>query len=130
MRARVEKVEVLGWNKLYTEQFKLEDCRFFNLDKFGQLKPLSKFASDEDIMLAGSETLKLDNQKNGWKVLCIHQHANGGEFMCVATVTSVRLLAEIGKYGYQHIGTTSKNFCDITDEDIQRNVKFAATEID
>ena len=48
-----------------TEQFKLEDCRFLKLDKFGQLKPLSKFASDEDIMLADSATLKLDNQNNG-----------------------------------------------------------------
>ena len=64
-----------------TEQFKLEDCRFFKLEKFGQLKPLSKFASDEDIMLADSATLKLDNQKNGRKGVCVHQHANG-IFLC------------------------------------------------
>ena len=39
----------------------------FKLENFGQLKPLSKFVSDEEIMLADSATLKLDNQKNGWK---------------------------------------------------------------
>ena len=65
-----------------TEQFKLEDCRFFKLDKFGQLKPLSKFASDEDIMHANIATLKLNNQKNGWKGVCVHQHANREKIMC------------------------------------------------
>ena len=50
-----------------TEQFKLEDCYCFKLNNSGQLKPLSKFASDEDIMHADSATLKLDNQKNGWR---------------------------------------------------------------
>ena len=65
-----------------TERFKLEYCRYFMLDKSGQLKFLSKFANDEDIILADSATLKLDNQKNWWKGVCIHQHANGGKFMC------------------------------------------------
>ena len=44
-----------------TEQFKLEDCRFLKLDKFGKLKHISKVSSDEDIMIADSATLKLDN---------------------------------------------------------------------
>ena len=52
------------------------------LDDFGQLKPLSKFASDEDIILADSATLKLDNQRIGWKGVCVHQHLNGEKFMC------------------------------------------------
>ena len=42
----------------HTEKFKLEGCRFFKLDKSGLLKPLSKFASDEDIIHAGIATLK------------------------------------------------------------------------
>ena len=33
-------------------------------------------------MRADSATLKLDNQKNGWKGVCVHQHANGDKFMC------------------------------------------------
>ena len=27
-------------------------------------------------------TLKLDNQKNGWKGVCIHQEANGDDYFC------------------------------------------------
>ena len=60
-----------------TDKFKLEDCRFLNLDNYVQLKPLSKFARDGDIIHADSATLKLYNQKNGWKVVCVHQHENG-----------------------------------------------------
>ena len=52
------------------------------MDKSGQLKPLSKFASDEDIMHANIATLKLNNQKNGWKGVCVHQHANREKIMC------------------------------------------------
>ena len=92
----------------------MEDCQFLNLEEFGQLKTLSKFAIDEDIMIADSATLKSDNQKNGRKGVCVHQHANW-ENSCaesiplgLTTVTSVRILVEIGKYGYQHIGTTQK----------------------
>ena len=59
------KIKIDKRNSTQTELFKLEDCELFNLDKSGHLKPLSKFASDEDIMHADSATLKLDNQKNG-----------------------------------------------------------------
>ena len=78
------------------------------------MKPISKCASDEDIMLEDSATLKFYNQKNGWKGVCIHQSENGKK-SCVefvplgfATVTPVKLQAAIGKYGYQHIGTIEK----------------------
>ena len=97
-----------------TKQFKLEYCAFLKLEKFGQLESLSKFVSDEDIMLADSATLKVDNHKNGWKVVCVHQHVNGGkscaEFVPFIsyTTTSVRFQAAVGKYGYQHIGKTAK----------------------
>jgi hypothetical protein len=33
-------------------------------------------------MMADSVTLKLDNQKNGWKGVCVHQEANGEWFKC------------------------------------------------
>ena len=46
------------------------------------MEPLSKFAIDEEIMLAGSATLNLDNKNNRWKVVCVHQHANREKFMC------------------------------------------------
>ena len=65
-------------------------------------------------MLADSATLKLDNQKNGWKGVASSSMQMGknscAEFLPlgVATVTSVRFQAAIGKYGYPHIGTTGK----------------------
>ena len=34
------------------------------------------------MMTAHSATLKLDNQKNGWKGVCVHQEANGEAFNC------------------------------------------------
>ena len=34
---------------------------------------------DEDILSADGETLKLDNQKNGWKGVCVYQEHNGNE---------------------------------------------------
>jgi hypothetical protein len=36
------------------------------------------------VMVADSAMLKLDNQKNGWKGLCVHQEANGESFNCPA----------------------------------------------
>ena len=103
------------------------------MEKFGQLKPLSKFASDEDIMLADSETLKLDNQKSGCKVFFIHQHSNGEKFRCGVCAIGCRYCyirkASGGdwKIWLSTYWDNSKYCCDITDEDIQRNVKFTAT---
>ena len=106
------------------------------LGNYDQMKPLSKLASDEDIIHADTATLKLDNRKNGWKLVCVHQHANGGKFMCGA--------CSIGRcYCYIREASGSdwtiwlsaywdkrNNYCDITDEDIHQNVKFVTTELD
>ena len=119
-----------------TEHFKLEDCWFLKLDKCGQLKPLSKFASDEDIMLADSATLNSDKQKNGRKGVWFHQHANGEKLLC-----GVRAIGSFYCYICKASGRDwkiwlsaywddSKYCCDVTDEDIWQNVKFAATKLD
>ena len=94
------------------------------MEKFGQLKPLSKFASDEDIVLADSETLKLDNQKNGWKGVCVHHHENGGKFMCRVRAIGRRYCyirkASCGdfKICLSVYWDNRKNCRDITDEEI------------
>ena len=54
-------------NTKQTVQFKLEDVTFFKKDSGGQLRKLPRIAPRHDIMTADSATLKLDNQKNGWK---------------------------------------------------------------
>ena len=73
-----------------TQQFKVEDATFFKKDEQGKLSQLPWDASDEDIMTADSLTLKLDNQKNGWKNVCIHQQHNGNGYTC-----HIRALARI-----------------------------------
>jgi hypothetical protein len=63
-----------------TIQFKLEDITFFKTDKNGIMRCLPRNAPHSLIMTAESATLKLDNQKNCWKGVCVHQEANGEAF--------------------------------------------------
>ncbi len=63
--------------KKQTVQFKVEDVMFFKTDKHGILRCLPHNAPFSLIVTAKSATLKLDNQKNGWKGVCVHQEANG-----------------------------------------------------
>ena len=62
-----------------TVQFKLEDTMFFRQDAKGHLFQLPINALDEDILSEDEATLKLDNQKNVWKGVCVYQEHNGDE---------------------------------------------------
>jgi hypothetical protein len=64
------------------QQLKLGDVTFFKKSAAGQLHQLSCQADDALILSGDSATIKLDNQKNGWKVIFIHQEANGEESLC------------------------------------------------
>lgn len=86
-------------------------------------------------MTADGATLKLDNQKNGWKGVCVYHEANGDNMHC-----PVRALAR----RYLHLrsrGSDSKTFlsayyddtgkrADVTNEDVSRALKSAATVLD
>ncbi len=65
-----------------TVQFKMEDVTFFKKNKQSTLVCLPCNAPASLINTADSATLKLDNKKNGWKGVCVHQEANGEEFKC------------------------------------------------
>ena len=69
-------------NTKQTVQFKQEDVTFFQKDSVGQLCKLPRTAPSHSIVTADSATLKLDNQKNGWKGVCVHQEANGEIKFC------------------------------------------------
>ena len=69
-------------NSKQTVQFRIRDVTFFKRDTLGNLRQLSRMASDADILSADSATLKLDNQKNGWKGVCVHQETNGNLIHC------------------------------------------------
>ena len=60
----------------------MEDVTFFIKRKGGRIRKLPWNASDEVIMTACSATLKLDNQKNGYKNVCVHHEANGETSNC------------------------------------------------
>jgi hypothetical protein len=63
-------------------QFKLEDVKFFKRNKMGTLVCLPSDAPAALVLTADSATLKLDDQKNGLKGVCVHQEANGELFNC------------------------------------------------
>ena len=60
-------------------QFKLEDTMFFRQDVKRHFCQLPRNALDKEILSADGETLKLDNQKNGWKGVFVYQEHNGDE---------------------------------------------------
>ena len=57
----------------------MEENIFFNKKAKRHLRQLSRNTLDEDILSADGATLKMDNQKNGWKGVCVYQEHNGDE---------------------------------------------------
>lgn len=69
-------------NTKQTEEFKLGDITFFSKDLRGQLRCLPRDAPADLILAAEGATMKLDNQKNGWKGVCVYQECNGDPIHC------------------------------------------------
>ena len=65
-----------------TIQFKFEDVTFFKKNVLGHFCCLRCNAEDTLIAIADGARLKLDNQRNGWKGICIYQEANRDPFLC------------------------------------------------
>ena len=55
-----------------TVQFKLEDTILFFQDAKEHFLQLPINALEEETFSADGATLKLDNQKNGWKGVCVY----------------------------------------------------------
>ena len=117
-----------------TVQFRIMDVTFFKRDKRGRLKQMDRNASAEEIMKADSCTLKLSNQKNGWRGVCINHHANGDATLCPVKALGRRyihiksnkhkpetFLSTYWQKGERH---------DVTDGDIRKALKFAAGILD
>lgn len=75
-----------------TVQFKFEDVTFFKRNRDGELRCLPRNSPDCLIATADGATLKLDNQKNGWKGACIFQEANGDSYFCPVRAAARRYL--------------------------------------
>jgi hypothetical protein len=80
-------------------------------------------------MTAESATLKLDNQKNGWKGVCVHQEANKEAFNCPVKVLACQVI-HLRENGGDHKSLLSTFYLDrihydVTGEDISKGLKMA-----
>ncbi len=121
-------------NSKQTEEFKLGDIMFFRNNAQGNLRCLPRDAHANLIELADGATMKLDNQKNGWKGVCVYQQANGDSIDC-----PVRALGR----GYVHLRSHGVTDCtilsayyyggkqfDVTAEHISTALKMAARALE
>jgi hypothetical protein len=116
-----------------TVQFKIEDVTFFRKDATGNLRQLGRNAPEDLIMTAESATLKLDNQKNGWRGVCIHQEANGEPIACPVRALGRRYVTirrhsdnpTLSLSSYYNKGARQ----DVTDKHIRGALKLAAAAL-
>jgi hypothetical protein len=119
-----------------TVQFRMCDVVFFLRNEYGKSKQLPRNAPEEDIMNAECATLKLDNQKNGWRNVCVNQHHNGDELF-----SPVRGLGRRYIHIRKHMrGNWKTNLSavfdekgkrsDVTDKHIRQGLKLAASALE
>jgi hypothetical protein len=117
-------------NTKQTQEFKLGDITFFAKDKQGNLCCLPWDVPSEEIKAEDGAIMKLDNQKNRWKGVCIYQESNGDPTHCSVWALSRHYLhlRENGASqktvisAYFHDG---KRF-DVTSDHINSALKLAA----
>ena len=119
-----------------TVQFRMCDVAFFKFNKFKQLRLLPHTASDKDILSADSASLKIENQKNGWKNVCVHQEWNGEPYNSGVRALGRRYV-HIRRHAYTQTYQTElsaffvkgKRY-DVRDRDVRSALKLAATMLD
>jgi len=115
----------------WTVQFKLEDITFFDRNERGQLRCLPRDAPFATLLQAEGATLKLDNQKNGWKGVCVYQQHNGDACRCPVRALARRVIhlrtnrASASGKEYLSAYWTKGKRCDATADDISRHLKLA-----
>ena len=121
-------------NPKKTEEFKLGDIMFFWKDTQGNLRCLPRDAHSDLIESADGTTMKLDNQKNGWKGVCVYQQANGDPVDCPVRALGRRYV-HLRSHGVTKRTIISayyyggKRF-DITAEHINAALKMAARALE
>ena len=120
-------------NATQTQQFKVKDVAFFGTNSRGKLYRISPNARDFDIMNATCATLKLDNQKNGWKGVCINHEHNGDNVHCAIRALGRRFL-HIRRHTTCDTTPLSAYFEGgsqkfVTDQHIRDAIKHAATAL-
>jgi len=122
-----------GTGETQTKQFKMKDLAFFGTNSAGRVYRIPANARRFDIMNATCATLKLDNQKNGWKGVCVNHEHNGDSTFCAVRALGRRYLHIRGHTSddttllsaYFENGTRK----DISDQDIRDGLKMAAVAL-
>lgn len=65
-----------------TVEFRMKDVTFFEKDQRGRIRQMPRNATEERILQAVGATLRLTNQKNGWKNVCVFHFTNEEEVLC------------------------------------------------
>ena len=118
-----------------TVQFRLQDVTFFAHDRLGRLQQLPRHAPAHVLLLAHSATLTLENQKNGWKGVCIHQECNGDMYHCPVRALGRRFVhirdntADLTTFLSTYFCTKSHKR-DVSDKDISTALKLAAVALE
>jgi hypothetical protein len=111
----------------------MEDVTFFKKDIRGCIMCLSRNAPLADILLADGATLKLDNQKNGHKGVCVYQQTTGYPIHC-----PVRALGRQYQHLRENKATNKTCICaywmdgqayNVTDNNISKALKRAAATL-
>ena len=110
------------------------DITFFAKDKHGHLWCLPRDAPSDLIASADGATMKLDNQKNGWKGVCVYQECNGDLLHCTVWalgqwylhLRSHRATKKTIISAYYHDG---KHF-DVTSDHISLALKLAVKSLE
>ena len=115
-------------------QFRIQDITFFKRNKEGRLKQMPCNASAAKIMKADSCTLKLSNQKNGCRGVCINHHANGDPVLCpVEALARQYIHIKANRHSNDTFLLTyweKGEKHDVTDGDIRTAFEFAAVILD
>ncbi len=116
-------------------QFKYEDVSFFKKNTRGQLRCLPRDAPPYLISTADRATLKLDNQKNGWKGVCVYHKSNGEKWHCPVQALARRYLhlREKGADAKTFLSAyynENSNRSNVTNEDVSAALKAAASVLD
>ncbi len=109
---------------------KLGDIMFFRKDAQGNLKCLPRDAHADLIESANGATMQLDNQKNGWKGVCVYQQANGDPVNCPVRALGQRYV-NLRSHGATNRTIISAYFYggkrfDVTADHISAALKLAA----
>ena len=117
-----------------TVSFHMKDVTFFEFDSKKRLTQMPRNASNERIMNAAGCTMRLSNQKNGWKNVCIFHFANGEDIACPIRALG-RRYCHIRAYSTDPEEKLSAYFVNgvryhLKDREVGTSLKAAAAKLD